>query len=179
MSVIKLIGSDPNQVSRNRDLGSLAFQDAESVIVENLTVSTGVINNLSVTGGVIINQLQAQSTKSNYSLGGSASVTFNVTLASNTDWTTGVIKIEATGSDRTSGGYAGAWWQYANLVLNGASPINSLADSGGTTGSFVVAISGDSGTGTQVLTITVTATALDGITASLSISNLLGISSIT
>ena len=35
MSVIKLIGSDPNQVSRNRDLGSLAFQDSESAIIES------------------------------------------------------------------------------------------------------------------------------------------------
>ena len=128
---------------------------------------------------IIINQLQAQSTKSNYNLGGSAAVTFNVTVASNANWTTGVIKIEATGSDRTSGGLAGAWWQYANVVLNANAPINVLADSGGTTGSFVVAISGNSGTGTQVLTITVTATNLDGITASLSISNLLGVTSIS
>jgi len=43
MSVIKLIGSDPNQVSRNRDLGSLAFQDAENVIVDNLQADGNVI----------------------------------------------------------------------------------------------------------------------------------------
>jgi hypothetical protein len=35
MSVIKLIGSNPNQVSRNRDLGDLAFQSSESAIIES------------------------------------------------------------------------------------------------------------------------------------------------
>ena len=33
MSIIKLIGSDPNQVSRNRDLGDLAYQDTDAVVI--------------------------------------------------------------------------------------------------------------------------------------------------
>ena len=35
MSVIKLIGSNPNQVSRNKDLGSLAFQSSDNAIIES------------------------------------------------------------------------------------------------------------------------------------------------
>jgi hypothetical protein len=42
MSVIKLIGDAPNQVSRNRDLGDLAYQSSENVVVENLTASGNV-----------------------------------------------------------------------------------------------------------------------------------------
>jgi len=33
MSIIKLIGDAPNQVSRNRDLGDLAYQDTDSVVI--------------------------------------------------------------------------------------------------------------------------------------------------
>ena len=45
MSIIKLIGDAPNQVSRNRDLGDLAYQDAE-----NIAGDVGVGGNLSYTG---------------------------------------------------------------------------------------------------------------------------------
>ena len=38
MTIKRLIGSDPNQVSRNRDLGSMAFQDAKSITVGTATV---------------------------------------------------------------------------------------------------------------------------------------------
>lgn len=43
MPVKRLIGSDPNQVSRNKDLGRMAWQDPESVIVKNLTVTGTLI----------------------------------------------------------------------------------------------------------------------------------------
>lgn len=36
MTVKKLIGSDPSQISRNRDLGSLAFQNTQNAKIENL-----------------------------------------------------------------------------------------------------------------------------------------------
>jgi hypothetical protein len=38
MSIIKLIGDAPNQVSRNRDLGSMAYQDLESVVVGQVKI---------------------------------------------------------------------------------------------------------------------------------------------
>ena len=44
MSVIKLIGSNPNQVSRNRDLGTLAFQDTDGLVINPTAtaVPTGI-----------------------------------------------------------------------------------------------------------------------------------------
>ena len=45
MATIKLIGDAPNQVSRNKDLGELAYQDAE-----NIAGDVGVGGNLSYTG---------------------------------------------------------------------------------------------------------------------------------
>ena len=39
MSVIKLIGDAPNQVSRNRDLGSMAYQDLNNVVIEGGTLA--------------------------------------------------------------------------------------------------------------------------------------------
>ena len=54
MSVIKLIGSDPNQVSRNRDLGSMAYQSLENVVVENLTVDTGIQDDLALSTGNLV-----------------------------------------------------------------------------------------------------------------------------
>lgn len=38
MEKIKLIGSAPNQVSRNKDLGSMAFQNKEAIRVNNATI---------------------------------------------------------------------------------------------------------------------------------------------
>jgi hypothetical protein len=40
MSVIKLIGSNPNQVSRNRDLGNIAFVDIENLPIPSLDAAT-------------------------------------------------------------------------------------------------------------------------------------------
>jgi len=40
----KLIGNGPNQVPTNGDLGTLAFQDSDSVAVENLKVSELLID---------------------------------------------------------------------------------------------------------------------------------------
>jgi len=62
MSVIKLIGDAPNQVSRNRDLGDLAYQDAENIAgsltagsinntpIGSTTASTGAFTTLNATG---------------------------------------------------------------------------------------------------------------------------------
>ena len=40
MSIIKLIGDAPNQVSRNRDLGDLAYQDTDSVVINPTATAT-------------------------------------------------------------------------------------------------------------------------------------------
>jgi len=50
----KLIGNEPNQVPTNGDLGTLAFQDSDSVVVENLTVS-GANSKLVVEGTLTVN----------------------------------------------------------------------------------------------------------------------------
>lgn len=62
MSIIKLIGDAPNQVSRNRDLGDLAYQDAENIAgsltagsinntpIGSTTASTGAFTTLNATG---------------------------------------------------------------------------------------------------------------------------------
>lgn len=42
MEKIKLIGSAPNQVSRNKDLGSMAFQNKEAIRVDDLVVDGNV-----------------------------------------------------------------------------------------------------------------------------------------
>jgi hypothetical protein len=44
----KLIGTDPNQVPTNGDLGDLAYQNKESVKVESLTASADGVNGLTV-----------------------------------------------------------------------------------------------------------------------------------
>jgi hypothetical protein len=44
----KLIGTDPNQVPTNGDLGDLAYQNKESVKVESLTVDADGVNALTV-----------------------------------------------------------------------------------------------------------------------------------
>ena len=56
MSVIKLIGSNPNQVSRNRDLGDMAFQDAENIAGDvgvggALTLDSGTANGVTYLNG--------------------------------------------------------------------------------------------------------------------------------
>jgi len=43
MATIKLIGDAPNQVSRNKDLGSMAYQDLKSVVVGDLQADGNVI----------------------------------------------------------------------------------------------------------------------------------------
>ena len=53
MSVIKLIGSNPNQVSRNRDLGSLAFQDSPFVPVPASATAQGEVGDLAVDGSYL------------------------------------------------------------------------------------------------------------------------------
>jgi hypothetical protein len=140
--------------------------------------------NLSVAGttksGAILNSgLEAKITKTAYVSVGSAAVTFTVTLPSNADWTPGVIKIEAAATDRTTAGFCSAWWQYVNIILDASAPINAVSDSGGTIASYTVVITGNSGTGSQVITIVVTALLLDYLTCSLSMSGALGITSIS
>jgi hypothetical protein len=39
----KLIGNEPNQVPTNGDLGTMAYQDSDNVVVGNLTVSGDLI----------------------------------------------------------------------------------------------------------------------------------------
>ena len=144
------------------------------VAVSDLTAGRAVsVSSLTTTG------LEAKMVKTAYSLGGSASVTFTVTLPSNADWTPGVLRIEAAATDRNTAGFCSAWWQYVNIVLNANSPITTLSDSGGTIASYTVVVTGNSGTGSQVLTIVVTALLLDYLTCNLSISGALGITSIT
>jgi hypothetical protein len=49
----KLIGNNPDQVPTNGDLGTLAFQDSDNVIVENLTVNAGYVTlNNNKVGGI-------------------------------------------------------------------------------------------------------------------------------
>ena len=69
MSIIKLIGDAPNQVSRNRDLGDLAYQDAENIAgsltagsinntpIGSTTASTGAFTTLTSTNGASIQGL--------------------------------------------------------------------------------------------------------------------------
>ena len=42
MTIKKLIGSDPSQISRNRDLGTLAFQNSQNAVIENLSGSVNM-----------------------------------------------------------------------------------------------------------------------------------------
>lgn len=49
----KLIGTKPNQVPTNADLGSLAYQDKESVVVDDIRVDGNVLGNLSVSGNTV------------------------------------------------------------------------------------------------------------------------------
>lgn len=62
MSVIKLIGDAPNQVSRNKDLGDLAYQNAASIAGDvgvggALTATSEVINANSTTDALRITQI--------------------------------------------------------------------------------------------------------------------------
>jgi len=54
MATIKLIGDAPNQVSRNRDLGDLAYQDAE-----NIAGDVGVGGALTVVGETFVSKITA------------------------------------------------------------------------------------------------------------------------
>lgn len=53
MTTIKLIGSNPNQVSRNRDLGSLAFQDSPLVPVPASATAQGEVGDLAADGSFL------------------------------------------------------------------------------------------------------------------------------
>jgi len=135
-------------------------------------------NGVSINGNIPESGLRSVRTKSNYILAGNAVTSFTFQAVTDANWKSTTIKITASASDRNTTGHVGAWWQYEIILLNANAAIVTLVDSGGTTGSFVVAISGDSGTAKQVITVSVTATALDGITTTLEAACPMGISAI-
>ena len=53
MATIKLLGDAPNQVSRNRDLGSLAFQDAPFVPAPASATAQGEVGDLAADGSYL------------------------------------------------------------------------------------------------------------------------------
>jgi len=129
----KLIGNKPDQVPTNGDLGTLAFQDSDNVIVENLTVS-GSSSKLVVSDG---------------SVGiGTSSPSRNLHISASTP----IIRLED--SDGTN--------QYGEIITSGASLIlqsrNDTLDGnilfrgvgGGSTTEFVrISSSGNVGIGTS------------------------------
>ena len=54
MATIKLIGDAPNQVSRNKDLGTMAFQDLENVVVDEITIKSGIQGDVELSTGNLV-----------------------------------------------------------------------------------------------------------------------------
>jgi hypothetical protein len=48
------IGTAPNEIPLNQYLGSIAYQNLENIIVENLTVSTGIQNDMALSTGNLV-----------------------------------------------------------------------------------------------------------------------------
>ena len=103
MSVIKLIGDAPNQVSRNKQLGDLAFQDAANIAgsvtagsinntpIGSTTASTGAFTTLTSTSDATINGVKV-------GRGGGS-------VATNTAVGASAINATATGASNTGVGY--------------------------------------------------------------------------
>ena len=51
MTIKRLIGSAPSQVSRNKDLGSMAFQNKEAISVDSLLLNGGTANGVAYLNG--------------------------------------------------------------------------------------------------------------------------------
>ena len=103
MSVIKLIGDAPNQVSRNKQFGDLAFQNAASIAgslqassinntpIGSTTASTGAFTTLTSTSDATINGVKV-------GRGGGS-------VATNTAVGASAINATATGASNTGVGY--------------------------------------------------------------------------
>lgn len=111
--------------------------------------------------------------------GGTSAVAFSATVVSNNEWKPGIVKLEATAMDFNFGTHQSAWWTYECDVLDGQALSFTLKDSGGDVGSFTVTGTGDSGTGSQVLTLTVTATNMDNVVAKAEVTHFNGVTSLT
>ncbi len=117
MSIIKLIGDAPNQVSRNKALGDLAFQDAASIAgsltagsinntpIGSTTASTGAFTTLTSTSDATINGVRVGRGNGNVSTNtavGTSAINAAATGASNTAVGTTALRDVTSGISNTA-----------------------------------------------------------------------------
>jgi hypothetical protein len=113
--------------------------------------------------------------------GGSAVSTFRISCAATSGgWRPGFVNIKACACDANTATHTAAYWLYKFQVLGGdVNTLEAVSDSGGTTGSYVIAFTNVSTSASQVVfDVSITATAADFVVVELTASNYNGINSV-